>query len=163
MAMNMNQCATSMKNPSRQQGVALVMSLIMLLLITIIGVSAVRMTSIDTQMAGNSIYSILVFQGAESGLGKSKDFYNIEQAARDGSIDVDESYFNEEKVSGGAALITKASLAYQSDLESPPYSNQANSSTFEYKLIQVIAQSELASTSAKDIHTEGVAVQKQSQ
>ena len=60
--------STSLKNnnipKNRQQGVALVMALIMLLVITILGVSAVRMSSLDTQVAGNSMYSSLVFQGS---------------------------------------------------------------------------------------------------
>ena len=58
-------------NVKKQVGATLLMAIIFLLLITIVGVSSVSSTLIKTQVAGNSIFSMLVYQGAESTLAKS--------------------------------------------------------------------------------------------
>lgn len=51
-----------------QSGVVLVISLIMLLLLTLIGVTSVQVTSLEERMAGNSKDRNLAFQSAESAL-----------------------------------------------------------------------------------------------
>ncbi|WP_299880918.1 PilX N-terminal domain-containing pilus assembly protein [uncultured Cocleimonas sp.] len=149
----------------KQKGVVLVISLIMLLVITLIGVSAVKMSTLDTQVAGNSIYSALVFQGAESALGKvlsDKDLSNVDTAAsaRNLVIDVPADYFNPaEAVSAGATLNSKATIQFDGVLDSPVLNNVANSSEFNYQIFRVIADSKLSSSSARDVHTDGRAVQ----
>ena len=65
MAMNVNAQNTSFKN---QSGVVLLVSLIMLLLLTMIGVTASQVTSFEEKMAGNSIDRNLAFQAAEAAL-----------------------------------------------------------------------------------------------
>lgn len=52
----------------QQKGVVLVISLIMLLLLTIIGVTAMRTTSLEEKMAGNMRSQSLAFQSAETAL-----------------------------------------------------------------------------------------------
>ena len=51
-----------------QRGVALFVSLVLLLVLTIIGVSAVQSTSLEVRMARNDHDSLLAFQAAESAL-----------------------------------------------------------------------------------------------
>lgn len=53
---------------ARERGVALFISLVMLLVLTIIGVSAVQTTSLETRMARNEHDVLLAFQAAESAL-----------------------------------------------------------------------------------------------
>jgi len=60
--------------PSKQRGVALFISLVLLLVLTIIGVSAVQTTSLEERMARNSHDSVLAFQAAESALREAEDF-----------------------------------------------------------------------------------------
>lgn len=55
-------------NPQHQSGAVLVISLIMLLLLTIIGVTGVQSTSLEEKMAGNMRDKNLAFQAAESAL-----------------------------------------------------------------------------------------------
>jgi len=149
----------------RQNGVALVMALIMLLVITVLGVSSVRLSSIDTQVSGNSIYSSMVFQGAESALGKvatDNDWNNINLAANNRGVisDIPNSYFNPaETVTGGAALESKATITFDGLIDSPVLSSVANSTEFSYQVFRISAESRLATTSAQDIHTEGRAAQ----
>lgn len=56
------------KVPASQTGVALFISLVLLLVLTIIGVSAVQTTSLEVRMARNDYDSLLAFQAAESAL-----------------------------------------------------------------------------------------------
>ena len=52
----------------RSKGVALFVSLILLLMLTIIGVSAVRTSTLEMRMVRNSHDAMLAFQAAEAGL-----------------------------------------------------------------------------------------------
>jgi type IV pilus assembly protein PilX len=57
-----------------QRGVALFISLVLLLILTILGVSAVQTTSLEERMARNSNDWLLAFQAAESALRDAEDF-----------------------------------------------------------------------------------------
>jgi type IV pilus assembly protein PilX len=52
----------------REHGAALVVALVLLLLMTVLGVSAIRTTTLQERMAGNLRDSNLAFQSAEAGL-----------------------------------------------------------------------------------------------
>ena len=54
--------------PSRQQGAVLVVSLLMLLIMTVLGIAAMQMTRFEERMAGNSRDINVAFQSAEAGL-----------------------------------------------------------------------------------------------
>ncbi len=60
-----------MKN---QRGVALFISLVLLLVLTIIGVSAVQTTSLEERMARNTNDSVLAFESAEVALRTAEEF-----------------------------------------------------------------------------------------
>ncbi|MCU7924051.1 MAG: hypothetical protein KZQ88_15280 [Candidatus Thiodiazotropha sp. (ex Dulcina madagascariensis)] len=57
-------------NQQRQKGVALVVSLILLATITLLSVSAMRNTNLDTKIAVNHQFKEMSFQAAESALAK---------------------------------------------------------------------------------------------
>lgn len=59
---------------ARQRGVALFISLVLLLVLTIIGVSAVQTTTLETRMARNEHDTLLAFQAAESALRDAEEF-----------------------------------------------------------------------------------------
>ena len=54
--------------PRQQSGVALFISLVLLLVLTIIGVSSVQTTSLEVRMSRNEHDTLLAFQAAESAL-----------------------------------------------------------------------------------------------
>lgn len=60
--------ATSRSRRSRQTGVVLVTSLIILLVMTMIGVTAMQSTMLDERMAGNQKDGALAFEAAEAAL-----------------------------------------------------------------------------------------------
>ena len=53
---------------SRQRGMALFVSLVLLLVLTLLGISAVQTTGLETRMARNDHDALLAFQAAESAL-----------------------------------------------------------------------------------------------
>lgn len=57
-----------LNNPQQQHGVALFISLVLLLVLTIIGVSSVQTTSLEVRMSRNEHDTLLAFQSAESAL-----------------------------------------------------------------------------------------------
>lgn len=63
----------SMPNRTNQQGVVLFISLILLLVLTILGVSTVQTTSLEVRMSRNHHDSTLAFQAAESALRDAED------------------------------------------------------------------------------------------
>lgn len=74
--------------PARQEGLVLIIGLIMLLLMTIVGLAAIRGTGLQESMAGNMRDRNLAFQAAEAGLRVGEDFVstnNVELLAFDGS------------------------------------------------------------------------------
>ncbi len=60
--------------PPRQHGVALVMALVFLLLLTILGVAALNTTSLEEKMANNVKDRNLAFQSAESALAVAENW-----------------------------------------------------------------------------------------
>ena len=66
----MDGCPTVAGEPDRraQSGMALFISLVLLLVLTLIGVSAVQTTTLETRMARNDHDALLAFQAAESAL-----------------------------------------------------------------------------------------------
>jgi hypothetical protein len=153
-----------LKGHKQQQGMVLVISMILLLLITLLGVSAARMSSNDVQVAGNTIFSGLVYQGAESALGKvasDDDLFSVRLAANAPDVVhvVDAAfYFPSETVTGGAKLKQEATIKLESkEVQNLPFTFP-NSSLFTYKIFRTKATSSLRSTSARAIHTEGRAL-----
>lgn len=63
-----------MESPFRQAGSVLIVSLIFLLLLTIVGVSAMNMTSLEERMSGNFRDHDLAFQAAEAALLDAEEF-----------------------------------------------------------------------------------------
>jgi len=61
---------------AREQGVALIMSLVMLLILTILGISSVQTTSMQERMTINARDNDLAFQAAESAVREAEIFLN---------------------------------------------------------------------------------------
>lgn len=64
----------SQRSFSSQQGVVLFLSLVLLLVLTIISISAVQTTSLEERMSRNARDSVLAFQAAESALRDAERF-----------------------------------------------------------------------------------------
>ena len=60
--------------PNKQSGIVLIISLIMLLLLTLIGVTSMQVTGLEEKMAGNFRDQNIAFQAAESTLKEAEIF-----------------------------------------------------------------------------------------
>ena len=69
--------------PPRQRGVALVMALVFLLLLTLLGIAALNTTSLEEKMAHNVKDRNLAFQSAESALILAENWLNTKTSKPD--------------------------------------------------------------------------------
>src|SRR5690349_1024962 len=74
----MNRGSSNMSTTGRQRGTALVTSLLLLLILTVIGVTAMQVTRMQERMAGNTRDLNLAFQGAEAALRNGEDMIAAE-------------------------------------------------------------------------------------
>jgi type IV pilus assembly protein PilX len=68
---------TLISTDKSQKGAALFVSLMMLLLVTILGVTGVRLVSLEEKMAGNSYDRNIAFQAAESALREAEEALRV--------------------------------------------------------------------------------------
>jgi len=88
--------------PRQQRGVALVMALVMLLILTILGITAMNTSSLEEKMSGNVQESTRSFQAAESGVNSAlKD-----TGALDPNASTTKNYSYAGQKSGSATVIT---------------------------------------------------------
>ncbi|MCK5813137.1 MAG: hypothetical protein KAH03_02720 [Cocleimonas sp.] len=100
---------------STQQGSILLWSMVILLVLTLVGLSAVKTAGIGTQVTGNSLFSMLVFQGAESALGKTANIHYVKMAVDNiptREIDVPAGDLPDEDASKGA-LTSEVNVAWR--------------------------------------------------
>jgi type IV pilus assembly protein PilX len=67
--------------PPRQEGVVLVIALIMLVILTLLGISAMQSTSLEERMAGNARDRSAAFQSAEAALREGERQLNVADTA----------------------------------------------------------------------------------
>ena len=70
-----------MKNYKKQTGAILLWSLIFLLVLLMLGVTSIRMSGLDTRIAGNEMHRMLTYQAAESSVMRVSDFYYFTKAS----------------------------------------------------------------------------------
>ena len=98
-------------NNRKERGAVLIVSLIFLLLMTLLGVTAMRMTMMQERMAGNLREAALTFQAAEVGLSTAEN--QLQQGIEPQNMvlegDIDPNYLTN-TTWDNAALYTEAQL-----------------------------------------------------
>lgn len=150
---------------TRQQGAVLLWAIAILLVMTIVGVSAVKMSITGTQITGNSMFSMLVFQGAESSLAKTAKDYYLDTAVSTlplREMDVDAADLPKEMATNGS-LKSEVHIAWQG-YDGCPITSMAISTSVSPKAggvacqrFNLIAQTVLQGTGARTTHSLGVA------
>ena len=151
----------------KQQGVVLLWALGILLVLTIVSVSSVRVSTTNTMVSGNSLASMMVYQGAESTLSKVTNMNYVNEAALNTpskSKAVPAADLPNEAVSGGS-LSSSATVSFVGYTACPVASGVAmstNSSAFaggvSCQLYKIDGESRLKGTGAKKEHLSGVAI-----
>lgn len=156
-----------MQHFHKQQGSVLLWGLVILLTLTVIGVAATRMASLDTRIAGNELYYMLSFQGAESSLRRSVNNLQVIKTALQGTYSekldarvVDVNYTD--AVSGGTVNTTGTSSMGEEE-SCPPLRGVALSSEMSpesggvaCRVFITDVDSQLSGTGASSDHAEGV-------
>ncbi|PID46703.1 MAG: hypothetical protein CSB47_02685 [Proteobacteria bacterium] len=149
----------------KQQGVVLIWALGILLILMLLSVSSLKLAKSNTQIAGNSMASMLVFQGVESTLSKTANTNYIQQAAiaTGRNKAVPSADLPTEAVSGGR-LSSKARVSYLGYSPCPAVHGVALSTNaspsaggITCQVYQIDAESRLRGTGAKANHRLGVA------
>ena len=145
----------------KQQGVVLIISLVMLVIITGLGVSAVSLSNNKTQTAGNSMYSMLVYHGAESTLARSVSIGSEKQLID--AILSDEAVYSipssvlvdtAETVNHGTTMTSSATITPIIGKVPCPPSNTITSNKYACRAIEITAKTSLRGTGARATHTE---------
>lgn len=81
------------RNASHQRGAILITSMLLLLVLTIIGITAMQMSRMQERMAGNTRDLNLAFQGSEAGLRNGEALVRIQTARPDTSSAAGSSFY----------------------------------------------------------------------
>ena len=152
-----------MINQHKQKGTVLFVAIIFLLLLTIIGVSTVKTSLNQTQVAGNSMFSVLVYQGAESTLARTasdKDLTNLAQALaiKPNTYQVPANYIPPETITKGGKLVSSSGVTFQGIFDCPTSSGLATSTIMKCQIYRIEASSQIVATNARDKHIKGTAI-----
>lgn len=151
----------------KQRGSVLLWGLVILLTMTVIGVAASRMAALDTRIAGNEMYYMLTYQGAESSLRRSVNTLQIIKTAAQGvySTELGAKVFPvsfTDQVSGGQVQTTGESSMGEEE-GCPPLRGVAISTEMSpesggvaCRVFVTDVDSKLSGTGASSDHAEGV-------
>ncbi len=146
---------------SKQKGVVLIVALVMLLLITILGISSVKIAGNKTQIAGNSMFSMFVYHGAESTLTRSVSIGSEKHLiaailTSDAVYGVPSEVINlsAEKVNDTVNMVSTARITPIAGTIPCPISSNPTSSVFKCRAVEISAQTTLPGTGARARHTE---------
>lgn len=115
------------KSPQKQKGATLIVGLVMLTLLTIIGLAAMDMTTVDVKIVANAKDRQLAFIGAESSLFSAgqviRDFDDDIDATVDGFVDdlfaVEGYNWWQDKSKWTLATVTGTNVEAQYQIETP--------------------------------------------
>lgn len=91
-------------DPALQRGMALVMALVMLMILTILGITAMTTSSLEEKMSGNIQESTRAFEAAESGINSAVGTAGLLNPNTSSAAPVTRNYDYDGKKSGSAAV-----------------------------------------------------------
>jgi len=138
-------------NPTRQRGAALIVGLIMLLVLTVLGVSTMRAASLELVMAGNVQYRENAFQLASSGLD------TVLQQTRNNAVPLNAAVGWQQDL--GTTRVEALSGEFDTSIsylgESSPYSGYSTSQ-FLFQHFQVDAEGRTDQRGARSLQSQGI-------
>ena len=148
------------KHTVKQKGMTLVIAMNMLLVITGIGVSAVKLSRNETMVSANSMLNMLVYQGAESTLIKTAtfdDLFDIEKASPGAERNVDSDDLPNESILGGKGELVSNANVTVLDGDLCPVANNFINSEGTFSCITFQKTANTSTFGARATHIEGVA------
>ena len=149
---------------SQQSGAALIVGLLILLLMTIIGLSSIRNVTLEEQMVANSQYKAISFQAAETALiGGTNTIANslttLGQIFALGSAPAAGTEFTQVYTGpGDTASAATAVIIYDTTevAAGEGYSLKVGGGGFEYYLFDLTGTGNVSGASASSVHLQGI-------
>ena len=129
-----------MNSRAKQSGMALFICLIMLLLLTIIAISAARQSTLQARMAANSQQQNIAFQASESGI--QAWIANYTKTPRIAAINVGAT------LTPTTPYIAQAAIPSNCSEVVPSYSLNASGETFQYACFDIQSNAQSCADSA---------------
>lgn len=160
--MNHYKYKATVNSMNSQEGSVLLWGLVILLTLTVIGVSAARMGVTDIRIAGNQIFGAMTYQSAESALQRVRKeddrLYYIKKT--DETVSDVESWDFTETVNDGETN-SAVTISMAGSIQCPPVEGAAGSvemvsDSYSCLLYTVDSRARLAGTGARSRHSMGV-------
>lgn len=137
----------------RQQGVALIVGLVLVTALTLIGVTAVKLTTLDERIAANNQYKKITFQAVESIL---TEVTTLERMQAGNFTEVREypagiRTIDDPMIQANTSLISVQNVSF-------PGSSigEGNAAPFKLRVFRIQGSSELEAVNAKAVHNLGI-------
>ncbi|OQX10273.1 MAG: hypothetical protein BWK73_20710 [Thiothrix lacustris] len=155
----------------KQQGAVLMWGMVLLLTMTVIGIAATRMATVDSRIAGNQMTTMLTFQGADSMLRLSTSLYQVLQTAQFGTTPTVGYGKNKVKVlqlddfddTAASGVVVKGESGMSEEDGCPPLKGIAmttemtpDAGGIACRIFTTDADASLSGTGAQSQHSEGV-------
>lgn len=130
-------------NPMRQKGVALVVGLLLLMVMTVLGISSLNMVTLEERMAANAYDRSLAFQAAEAALRVGEQAALAQSQANNSGFPNFGFYNDANNQCGNPPCATGSGLCTQPDKDCPP---RWRDSSFNHWTDATVSLSNLAGT-----------------
>ncbi len=135
-----------------QKGVVLIVGLVLVTALTLIGVTAVKLTTLDERIAANSQYKKSVFQAAESVLTEVATLDRMQT----GNFTITRQYPAGLQTTN-ALIQTNTTLLSEQNIDFPGSSiGEGNAAPFKLRVFHLKGKSELEAVNAKAVHNLGI-------
>ncbi|CAA6811348.1 MAG: Unknown protein [uncultured Thiotrichaceae bacterium] len=159
--MNNSKYKISALRQKTQAGSVLLWGLVILLTLTVIGVSAARMGVTDIRIAGNQIFGTMTYQSSESVLERVSTLFHINET--DGATDMVQSWDFADEMNDGGSTNSTGTISMAGSIQCAPQEGFAMSAEMvsdaggiSCLLYTMDSQASLAGTGARSNHSQGV-------
>lgn len=155
-----------MKTYKKQKGTVLLWSLVILLGLLMLGVTSIKMSGLDTRIAGNEIYRMLTYQAAESSIIRTSKLYYLNLASKSAGNMTEKVGMTDQLSLGNNAINvdSRAKIALvDASMDCPILTGLANSMDasqagggMDCQLYTIDVSSNLSGSGARSQHSTGV-------
>lgn len=145
----------------QQQGSALLWGMVILIVLTMIGVAAARMTVTDNRIATNQMFSMMSYQGSESTLERVTTLFHFDEAVE--MADNQKSWHFSDDVANNGLVNSTGTISMAGNLmctgqEGFAMSVEMNADAggIACRLFTIDSRAHLAGTGARSVHAQGV-------
>ena len=152
----------ALRSRRAQRGSVLLWGMVILLTLTIMVITAARMGITDTRIAGNEMFSMMAYQGAESALERVSTLFHVDRTAS--AADTTESWDFVDPVNNNSGnLNSTGAMSLKGHMMCTPQNGYAMSvemnpdpGSVSCLLFHVDASANLAGTGARSEHVQGI-------